>query len=137
MIAAGLLPACASEQPRAPLPPTVPTLRVVMQEYRYELPPMASSGRLIVRAHNAGTVNHGINVIPLPDDLTGTIDELLQSGDRLVAPTIAILFPRDPGGDGVFALDLAPGRYAFLCFIEDPDGVQHINKGMSSMVKVR
>jgi len=107
-----------------------------MTEYRFDHDRTAAPGRIVIRAHNAGAVPHELTVARLPDDFTGTVEGGVQSGTGLVVSTTAILFRRSPGEDGVFALDLRPGRYAFICFLADQDGIQHQKKGMSSELAV-
>ncbi len=107
-----------------------------MREYRFDHVAQAPSGRVTVRAHNAGSVTHELTLVRLPADYPATIDEQLHAPTRRSLDTVAILFNRRPGGDGVFAADLAPGRYGFICFLKDPDGVAHAFKGMSSVFTV-
>jgi hypothetical protein len=43
---------------------------------------------------------------------------------------------RPPGSTTSVAVDLAPGRYGLVCFLPDPDGQQHAQKGMSSEFRI-
>jgi hypothetical protein len=46
--------------------------------------------------------------------------------------------PIAPGGHNEFAVDLAPGRYAFLCFLPDAkDGKPHVLHGMAREIDVK
>jgi hypothetical protein len=74
-------------------------------------------------------------LIAVGDDIP-PIDQQLRSGNRLVVPTVARLSPRGPGRWGTFAVDLPPGRYAMVCFVKDPDGGQHAQKGMSAEFRI-
>lgn len=119
---------------RPPLPPPVPTVAVEMSEYRFEIPmaPMAP-GTVVFDVVNVGREAHEMVVVAIPPDLPLTLDEQVTSSTQLRAfPTIAHLPARAPGRTGIFALDLAPGRYGLLCFLEDDDGVQHARRGMSA-----
>jgi hypothetical protein len=42
-----------------------------------------------------------------------------------------------PGQTGSFAVDLPPGRYAFISFLIDRDGVSQALKGMATEFMVR
>jgi hypothetical protein len=126
---------CATARGAA-LPPPAPTFGIVMREYRFDHAAQAPSGRVIFRAHNAGAIPHELTLVHLPADYPATIDEQLHAPTRRSVDTVAILFNRLPGEDGVFAADLAPGRYGFICFLKDPDGVAYAFKGMSSVFAV-
>ena len=76
-------------------------------------------------------------MVRLPDGFQGTLDAQLHSAARLPLPTVASLPLQPPGVRGVFAVDLQPGKYGFICFVEDPDGRKHSDKGMSSVFAVQ
>lgn len=122
--------------PRA-RPPSVPVVNAAMSEYRFEHGAILTQGRVVLRARNAGQVDHALTLVRLPDDLTVSLGEMLQSGTRRAVPTTARLLRRPPGSVGVFAVDLHPGRYALFCFLADADGVSHVDKGMASEFEVR
>ena len=42
----------------------------------------------------------------------------------------------DPGGQTQVILNLEPGQYVALCFVESPDGVPHLDKGMVQAFEV-
>lgn len=134
MVVAGLslLPTCAlrAEQPTV-LPPPVPEFPVTMREYGFDHAPQASAGRVMVRARNGGSLVHELILIRLPDDFPESIQAQLGTGPRAVA-TVVALYGREPGSDDLFAVDLLPGRYGFICFRVGDDGVRHLDKGMSS-----
>ena len=50
---------------------------------------------------------------------------------------MASIRQQPPGDDEVFAVDLPPGRYGFLCFVEFPEGGTHAFRGMNSEFRVR
>lgn len=126
-----LLGACASSTPPAPLPPSPVIVSVTMDEYSYAHRPHIKAGRVVFRLRNAGQVRHELLLVRLPDDLEGTLDEQLRSSARRPVTTLSAL-AAEPGDAGIFAADLAPGRYGFLCFLDDGDGTTHALKGMSS-----
>ncbi len=119
----------------APLPPAPPTVTVTMRDYRFETPGQVPRGRVVFRVENEGTMNHALTLVSLPEDYP-PIDEQLRSDVRRGAPTIARVPSWPPGHGSTFAVDLAPGRYAMVCFVTDPDGVIHGRKGMSAEVRV-
>lgn len=128
------LACCSAKKPPLPLP--VPTMNVVMRDYEFDHPSRASPGRVVVRVHNAGTLRHEMVVNRLPEEFTRTVKEFVASDDSVTFYTTVHLSARSPGGEGVFALDLVPGRYAFFCFVRDHDGVHHYKRGMASELRV-
>lgn len=117
-------------------PPAAPVVDVTMREYRYDDPEAVPGGRVLFRVRNAGALDHELVVVALPPDLEESIDEQLRSSNRRAFPTLVHLTRRTPGRRGAFALDLASGRYAMICFLRDPDGKQHAVQGMSAEFRV-
>lgn len=106
-----------------------------MTEDRFEHPPEIAPGRTVFRVTNAGAEPHSLVIVELAEDVP-PIDEQLRSPDRRGAPTLAQVPQRPPGSRDIFAVDLTPGRYAFICFTRDAAGVPHALKGMSSEFRV-
>lgn len=129
---AALVPACSAP---APLPPAPATVALRMDEYAFELSATPKPGRVVVEVENAGELDHEVVLVILPEDVPPILEQL-RSEERRTVATLAYLPPRPPGGRGSFALDLEPGRYALLCFIEDADGISHALKGMALELRV-
>jgi hypothetical protein len=106
-----------------------------MREFRFEQAPLAAEGRVVFRVRNAGNVTHELVLVALPEDFP-PIDEQLRSEERQGVDTVVAIHDRPPGNRTTFASDLQPGRYAFICFVRDPDGVSHALKGMSAEFRV-
>jgi hypothetical protein len=107
------------------------TLNVTMREFSFEHREEVPSGRVVFQFSNAGQVDHELRLVTLPEDLP-PLAEQLRSEQRQALPTTAILDQQKPGGSGAFAVDLAPGRYGLVCFLEDAQGERHALKGMNS-----
>lgn len=107
-----------------------------MSEYRFDHLPDAPAGRVVIRARNAGSQPHSLVLVQLDEDMP-PIDQQLHSDTRRAVPTLAQITPHPPGSSEVVAVDLTPGRYGFVCFVKDADGVPHSLKGMSSEFRVR
>lgn len=107
-----------------------------MSEYRFDLKPVSTPGRIVFDVRNTGRLEHELVLISVPDDVP-PIDRQLRSEKRLVVPTVARLAPRGPGRRGTFAVDLEPGRYALVCFVKDAAGAQHAQKGMSAEFRIK
>ena len=106
-----------------------------MTEYRVAHQPEIPPGRTVFRVVHAGAEPHTLVLVSLAEDVP-PIDEQLRSPDRRGAATFAQLPERPSGSRDTFAVDLEPGRYAFICFIRGTDGVSHSLKGMSSEFRV-
>jgi hypothetical protein len=128
--------ACSSGGSTGPVPPKPALVTIVAREYRFDYSPPRKRGRTVFELRNRGRRNHDMVLVELPADVP-PIDVQLRSPSRQVVPTLASLPARRPGGRGTFALDLAAGRYAIICFVRDPDGRQHAQKGMSSEFRIR
>jgi hypothetical protein len=116
-------------------PERPPTVEVGLHEYGFDYASAFQSGRIVINARNDGQLPHQLVLVYLPPELP-PIDQQLRSEERAVVPTVVAMHDRAPGATGSFAVDLDPGRYAFVCFVQDPDGVQHALKGMSSEFRV-
>ncbi len=119
------------------LPALPPVLRVTLREYRFDYTPMVPRGRVVVRVHNAGRVPHELILLALSSGSPPLTEIFKPGGEKTTLQNLAILPPLAPEGDGVFAVDLKPGRYGFVCLVSDSDGVQHDHKGMLSDFQVR
>ncbi len=128
--------ACSPSSPDRYLPPSPPVVQIVMHDYRYEHPPVFPRGRVVIRAPNLGKVPHEIVVTEEREDAP-PIDEQLRGDAPSAAPTFTVVAATPPGQTGTLAVDLVPGRYALICFLQDADGQQHSLKGMSSEFRVR
>ncbi len=136
MGAAALATSCeAGGAGGAPLPPSPTTVDVVMTEYRFQHQTAVPPGRVVFRVVNAGAEPHSLILVELEEDVP-PIDEQLRSSNRRGAATFAQLPQRPPGSRDTFAVDLPPGRYAFICFARDSAGESHALKGMSSELRV-
>lgn len=109
---------------------------VALSEYRFRYEAPTSPGRVIFRARNDGSRKHELLLLPLPEDFPPIRDQVRGKTRRPVG-TLAFLKPVRPEDDGVFAVDLRPGRYAMVCFLEASRGITHARKGMASEFRIR
>lgn len=136
MVAVLLSTACGARA-TALLPPEPAAAMVTMRDYRFESPPLLAPGPTIFRVRNVGLVDHKLEMVRLPDDFKGTLDQQFHSQTRIGLETIESLSQQVPGDMAIFRTDLAVGRYGFVCFVRDADGRRHADKGMSSEFTVR
>lgn len=129
------LAACSAPDGR-PLPPSVPVMQIAMSEYHFEHEPTAPGGRVVLRVANNGRLDHAMTLLHLPPDFDLPVQALFNDGTKRTFPTTAQVFRRPPGARATLAVDLQPGRYALICFVEDADGIAHVRKGMLSEFRV-
>lgn len=139
--ATSCVPERRSNADNLPNPP--PVLNVTLSDYRFDYDAQVPRGRVEFRVRNTGRSAHELVVVILPEQ-SPSLQDLFAETTAQPAETnagalrnLAVLPPRQPGGTGTFAADMAPGRYGFLCFIQDADGKQHIDKGMLSEFRVQ
>lgn len=127
------LAACGTPpRARAPLPVGPQVVEVEMRDYSFAYDSRVNSGRVLLRVHNHGSVPHNLSIIPLTEDIP-PIDEQLRGSERRAINPLARVKSRPPGMGTTLAVDLAPGvRYAFICFVRDPEGRPHFLRGMST-----
>lgn len=132
-----LLAGAACTPPQEPdVPPAAPVVTVSMTEYSFSFDRTIPAGRVIIRSVNEGKVLHLTLLSPLGDDFP-PIDEQLRGEERRTLIPMASTPPRRPGETGIFAVDLRPGRYAFLCtLLDSQDDTSHALKGMASEFRV-
>lgn len=135
-VACVLVASAVASCQRAPalLPPKPATLDVTMREFRFDSRP-PPSGRVVFRVSNVGRINHRLALAPLPADFP-PIQQQLHGEDRQLVDTLVSIPDVPPGGTDSFAADIAPGRWAFLCFVIAPDGESHAFKGMATEFRV-
>ena len=95
-----------------------------MTEYQFAYDHL-SKGRVVFQVVNDGQTVHRMSLVPLPEDLP-PIQQQLHGDERRALNTLAAV-----------AVDLLPGRYAFICFLTDPDGQSHALKGMANEFRIR
>ena len=111
-------------------PPQPQELEVGMRDHAYEIDGSLQPGRVVVTVTNRGEVDHDLILLEIPEGVADT-DELLASSGGGLRP-VYTMASRSPGETGVFAVDLAEGRYAMLCDEAGADGTPHHRKGMSA-----
>lgn len=118
--------------------PRASVVDVTMREYEFAFDGSAPrAGRVQFHTTNTGQEPHELVLVTLPKDFALSIPEQVRSGVARSFPTLAYLPARGAGADGQFAVDLIPGRYGLVCFIQAADGLSHAAKGMGSVFQVR
>lgn len=135
---ASLLPAAAGASTvTAPARPHQVT--ITAHDYAFDAPDTLPAGLTTITLRNRGHELHHVQLVrlegghTLPDFLGG-----LKAGGPPPEWAHLVGGPNTPvpGADAAATLDLAPGRYALVCFIPSADGAPHVMKGMSRELTV-
>jgi hypothetical protein len=137
-IAASLVPSLAlvaaftapRDVPRGP----ARTLTITAKEFAFEAPDTIPAGVTTIRLLNRGMELHHVELIRL--DAGKSMKDFFtafKAGGPPPAWVHMVGGPNTPvpGGESVATLDVAPGRYAVVCFIPGADGKPHVMKGMA------
>src|SRR5215213_2288360 len=143
LTAAGVLVGCKSDRPSpqadASAPPvesprnTPNTVNVTAKDFGFEAPAKVPAGAIRFELANQGKEFHQAQLIRLEDGKT-----LQDLGKAMSTPGPTPTWVKfvggvngiAPGGKANATATLAPGQYAYLCFIPSTDGVMHVTKGM-------
>jgi uncharacterized cupredoxin-like copper-binding protein len=89
------------------------------------------SGETSFRLDNAGEEPHEFSLARITGDQP--LEELLQLPEEEVGEFIedAGRAFAEPGDSDFLEVELEPGRYGYVCFVEAPDGTPHAFLGMS------
>ncbi|MGH2773668.1 MAG: hypothetical protein ACRDIU_11115, partial [Actinomycetota bacterium] len=110
---------------------------VRMTEYRFHFDKTKlKGGRVLFKARNTGRLPHQMVISILPPDLPPILEQLRSSQRRAVSQ-LASFPPKATGKTAALAIDFEPGRYSMVCFVRDPDGIQHSVKGMAAEFTIK
>lgn len=107
-----------------------------MRDMRFDYSRNISRGRVVFQVRNAGRRVHRVALVYLPEGVPPILRQL-RGTERVVVDELASVPNRPPGATDSFAVNLDPGRWAFLCLVIDPEGKSHAEKGMASEFIVR
>lgn len=145
IVALVLLAACGAER-KAPEPketaatteaPAAHEVTIRARDMAFTAPAEIPAGRVTIRFFNDGPELHHVQLLKFGEGKTlADFGKALQSGNwpkwatEVGGPNLGA-----PEGS-VGTLDLEPGNYALVCFIDTPDHVPHIMKGMAQPLVV-
>jgi hypothetical protein len=139
--ALSVLAACSGqEQSASTAQPAAPTaITIHAQDFAYTMPDSVTAGYVVFTLTNDGPSFHHATIVLL--DSGRTLSELaaaLKTPGPFPAWAVPIGGPNapNPGTTSNTTLELAPGSYAVLCFVDIPGGVPHFAKGMMHALTV-
>lgn len=138
VVAAACGRAQATPQTRAAAaPPRVVT--VVARDFAFQAPDEVPAGLVTFRLENRGNTLHHMQMLRLDEGKTlQDVFTALRAGGPPPAWMHEVGGPNapDPGQDANATVLLQPGTYALLCFVDIPDHVPHVMKGMAKQLRV-
>lgn len=109
------------------------TVTVGAKDYAFEAPDQIPAGPTTFRLTNYGKELHQAQLIRFEHGKT--VEDLAKALKTPGPPPSWVKFVGGPNGIGPgqeanATAVLAPGRYAYICYIPSPDGIMHAAKGM-------
>ena len=116
-------------------------LAIEAKDFSFVAPATLPAGATRIVVNNTGQEDHQAQVARLAEGATfEALTTALQAEDLPTALGMLSLVGGPtgvtPGATVATSANLDPGQYVFLCFVESPDGVPHIAKGMIGQLEV-
>lgn len=139
-LALAVLTGCKSDRPSAEPAASADTdnaaprvVTVTAADFSFEAPAQIPAGATTFRLVNNGTELHQAQLVRLEDGKT--LEDLGKAMKSHGPPPPWVKFVGGPNGiapgqEANATAVLAPGQYAYLCFIPSADGQIHVSKGM-------
>lgn len=116
----------------------VTTVEATMIDFAFDLSEQTvpASDYLVFDAPNEGEYFHEIAILKLPEGVEFSM-ELLEADEPPEGTEFLGGSAAPPGESAQLVLaDVEPGVYTLLCFVDEPDGVPHAEKGMVAKLTV-
>jgi hypothetical protein len=142
LFAVALLASACSAEKKEEAPAAVATPQQVgfhAVDNAFHGPDTISAGMTTVTLTNGGKNLHHVQFIRLDSGKTiADLQAALKPNTPPPAWAIDVPGPNgaDPGGTSNITLDMKPGNYAVMCFVDVPDHVPHFAKGMIKSLTV-
>ena len=123
----------------APGPATPNMVTFTATEFAFQGPDTIPAGLTMFHLAATGQELHHVQLVKLEDGKTyADFQAALKAGGP--PPPWAVMYggvnPPVPGGMSMATQTMEPGNYAVVCFVEGPDKVPHIAKGMMKPLTV-
>ena len=127
-------------KPAAAVAPTLVT--ITAKDFAYEMPDTIAGGLVSFKLMNQGPTLHHVQFLKLTDGKTFADLQAAFKAMKPGSPPPSFIHqvagPNSPvpGGESQLTTRLEPGNYAVVCFVDTPDKVPHIMKGMMRALTV-
>ncbi len=114
-----------------PVPDSATVIEGEMVDYAFELSATsAPAGDIAFTVTNNGEYPHEIVVLQLPEGIT--IDDVFEDESLFGQVQFFGFTYADPGAEAppLVLVDMQPGVYTLICFIDEPEGIPHVARGM-------
>jgi plastocyanin len=137
LAAVSIVAGCKAERASGDAPTA--SVTITAKDYAFAAPASIRAGVTTLHLTNEGTELHHAQLIKLEQGKT--VEDLAQAFKNSGPPPSWVKFVGGPnavapGGKANATAVLAPGRYAYVCFVFGPDGVIHAAKGMMTPFEV-
>jgi hypothetical protein len=115
-------------------PSTINTITVTAKDFAFEAPSEVPAGVTTLHLVNRGKELHHLQILKFEQGKTlNDFMTALNKGGPTPTWAVEVGGPNAPAPGGEFSatLPLEAGNYAFVCFVDTPDHMPHIMKGMS------
>lgn len=132
----------AADSAVAAAPPAPNVVNVVAKDFAFESPDTLPAGLTTFRMTNAGPAPHHVQLVRLDEGKTyAEFAAAIQSMQPGAPPPAWIHMvagpnPGEVGQESNLTVSLQPGTYAMVCFVDVPDKVPHMAKGMMKEITV-
>ena len=120
-------------------PATPPVVTVHAKDFAFDAPKQIPAGMTTFDVVNDGPGLHHVTIVKLADGKSmADLETALKTPGPLPSWATMVGGPNAPapGHDANATLEMTPGNYALLCFVDVPGGVPHFAKGMASPLTV-
>ncbi len=111
---------------------------ITATDYKFDLAGSYDAGNYTFTLANAGKERHFIDIIELKADAPPVTKLIkIKEADKFFVRPVGGTKPVQPGEQSEpFEVELTPGRYGYVCFIETKDGKPHAFLGMAGEFSV-
>ena len=127
----------AGTTPTSDPAPVAVEIPVTAVEYEFQgVEDELISGEASFRLDNSGEEPHEFSLALITGDQS--LEELLQLPEKEAGQAIENVGRAfaEPGDSDFLEVELQPGRYGYVCFVEAPDGTPHAFLGMAGEFRV-
>jgi hypothetical protein len=131
VLAMALVAACAKEAPKV-AEKKLPEVLVETKDFAFTAPDTIGDGAAVWHLKNLGPTFHHVQLVRL--DSGRTTADAMDALKKMESPAWMVDAggpnAAEPGREVTATIALAPGNYLLLCFVDFPDKVPHLAKGM-------